>query len=702
MKVIPTRYFHSIIFRNIASFLAIVLLIVVPLVSVYLWDIEHSMSETLAAQLELVAQHASQLLEADEIARIQNFIWYETAEYERAVQALAGIEKRFHVDNAVIYRRLQDKRFVYVADGQRSFAINQQVTLHRDFPGTYTAANNAWESGVLGETRLFRSGESKWYQVNLPLTVGNRVVAVLMLNKFATPIALEIRKRQNRILLITLLVMAAGVLLRWYLTRRQLQPLLALRKASQEISNGNLDVEIPAPKGRSEIGELTAGFGKMVADLRASRMELEDHQRTLEKRIEKRTGEIRELLEAQHQHSEKLEAVGTLAGGIAHDFNNILTPIIGYTELTMAQLDDGGREHENMTRVMEAAHRARDLIAQILHFSRQSEDTHRPVKLDSLIKEVLRLMRSTLPKTIEILEELDKETSMVNANATKLHALLINLCVNASHAMPNGGTLRVSLEEVDLAEYRSQEGKTFSGCHARIRVTDTGTGISPEVMERLFEPFFTTKQPGIGTGLGLSAARDLVNTHGGFMEVQSQVGEGSTFSIHFPALKAPEEKDTVRLPPVPRGKETVLFVEDEPEIRMLGKILLDGLGYRVFLAENGLDALKRFQTDPESFDIVVADQYTPNMTGYSLFKKLHKLNPTLPFLITTGLPESVIEEIGDSGDRVPILQKPYTRDDLGRAVAAVLTDPSKALDVQEGSRPGWKAPAPSPGSQKSS
>lgn len=702
MKAILTRCFHSIIFRNIASFVAIVLLIVIPLVGTYLWDIERSMSQTLAAQLELVAQRASQMLKAEEVALIRNFIWYETTEYERTVQTLAGIERRFQVDNAVIYRRLEDKRFVYVADGKRSFSINQEVLLHRDFPKTYAAANRAWESGQLGKSHLFQSGESKWYQVNLPLKAGDQVVAVLMLNKFATPIAMEIRKRQNRILLVTLLVMAAGILLRWYLTRRQLQPLLALRKASQEISAGNLAVEIPAPKGRSEIGELTQGFGKMVADLRASRKELEDHQRSLEKTIEKRTREIRELMEAQHQHSEKLEAMGTLAGGIAHDFNNILTPIIGYTELTMNRLDGDGVEYENLTRVMEGAHRARDLIAQILHFSRQSEDTLRPIKLDSLIKEVLRLMRSTLPRTIDIREELHKEVSLVNANATKLHALLINLCVNASHAMPNGGTLQVSLEEVDLAGHRSHDGRSFSGCFVRIRVADTGTGMNQEVMERLFEPYFTTKKPGIGTGLGLSVARELVDAHGGFMEVNSRVGEGSTFSIHFPALKAPEEKDTVLLPPAQHGTETVLFVEDELEIRMLGKIFLSGLGYQVFVAENGLDALKQFQADPEFFDIVVADQYTPNMTGYSLLMELRKLNSTLPFLITTGLPDSVMEEIGEVDDRVPILPKPYTSQDLGRAVRAVLAEPFSPLNPAEGTRPAWRAPANSPGRQNSS
>ena len=385
MKLRLMRTFHSLACKNILTFLIIVALIVIPLVYAYVKDIEQALSDSLAERLALAAQRGRTLINLEEVTLVNRPGWVGTHEYENLVRMLNGIQKNFSVDNAVIYRRLPNRRFVYVADGNGDFAINELVRLHERFPQTYQTANEAWETGGLGNTRLFTSGNSKWFQVNLPLKVDGKVVAQLMLNKFATPIAREIENRQIRIIIAISAVLAVGSMVWGFLTWRRLRALHLLQTASQEIASGSLDVEIPITRDRSEVGKLTDTFRKMVSDLRASQAEIEQYHRTLEQRIQQRTREIHNLLEAQLRQAQRLEAIGTLAGGIAHDLNNILTPILGYTELALEGVAPNSKEHRDISMVGRAAFRAKDLIAQILQFSRQSEEIRRPIDLASLV-----------------------------------------------------------------------------------------------------------------------------------------------------------------------------------------------------------------------------------------------------------------------------------------------------------------------------
>ncbi len=312
MKARLLRILFSIVTRNIVTFLVILTLIVVPLVYRYLQDVEELMGETIAVRLDTVAQLGRFMLDVEEVAQIRNRIWYETPEYERMVRTLATLQRNFEVDNAVLMRRGAQGRFVYIADGSRQFDINQPVTLHQRFPETLPPARRAWSTGRVGETELFQSGGSKWFQINMPLKVGDEVVAVLLLNKFATPIAAAIDQRQRQILLGMALALGGGIAVWWFLTSRRLRPLLRLTAASRQIAAGELALELPADRSRSEIAALNDAFRTMVADLRQSRAEIEEHNRTLEQRIAGRTREIQSLLDNMDEGLFTMDAQGRI------------------------------------------------------------------------------------------------------------------------------------------------------------------------------------------------------------------------------------------------------------------------------------------------------------------------------------------------------------------------------------------------------
>lgn len=312
MKAALRRILFSIVTRNIVTFLVILTLVVVPLVYRYLGDVEKLMSDTISVQLAGVAELGRFLLNAEEVDQVRNLIWYETNEYENMVRTLTAIQRNFSVDNAVLMRRLPNGRFVYMADGNRQFEINQPAQVHNLFPETYPPAAQAWETGTVGQSRLFESGANRWFQINVPLKVGNRVVALLLLNKFATPIAVAIEQRQREIVLGMSLALAGGIVVWWFLTSRSLRPLIRLQQASREIAAGNLEIEIPANRSRSEIGELSRSFRTMVGDLRASRAEIEEYSRTLEGRIEERTQEIQGLLDNMDEGIFTIDSEGAI------------------------------------------------------------------------------------------------------------------------------------------------------------------------------------------------------------------------------------------------------------------------------------------------------------------------------------------------------------------------------------------------------
>jgi PAS domain S-box-containing protein len=382
-------------------------------------------------------------------------------------------------------------------------------------------------------------------------------------------------------------------------------------------------------------------------------------------------------IEDHLRQSQKLDAIGTLAGGIAHDFNNILQPLLGYAELARQFLKtDPDAVDGYLENILSGGLRARDLVSQILAFARRAEQERRPVVLQPLVRETMQFLRASIPSSIEIRQAIEAESTGVLADATQLNQVLVNLCTNAAHAMKGGGVLTVRLAEVEVdEEVASALPGLRTGPYALLSVADTGTGMTPEVKARIFEPFFTTKAKGEGTGLGLSVVHGIVQNHEGVVSVRSVEGQGSTFDIYLPRIEIAEEAGARGAEALPRGSESVLFVDDEPMIRDLASESLSLLGYRVVTAVNGADALARFQAAPDAFDIVVTDYTMPDMNGIALAEKLVGIRPGLPIVLCSGFMPA-LTPAGVKGDNIRrFLMKPLTMRELGTAIRELLQQP---------------------------
>jgi PAS domain S-box-containing protein len=379
-------------------------------------------------------------------------------------------------------------------------------------------------------------------------------------------------------------------------------------------------------------------------------------------------------LQAQLQQTQKMQAIGTLAGGIAHDFNNILAAVIGYTEIAIADVEKGGVLHDNLKEVLKAGERAKDLVNQILTFSRQSEQDLKPIKVALIVKEVLKLIRASLPATIAIDQDL-KSNAAVLGDYTKIHQVLMNLCTNAAHAMrKKGGVLSVSLADVELdADYAAKHFDIKPGLYLKLSVRDTGQGISSDLLGQIFDPFFTTKQQGEGTGMGLSVAHGIVKSHGGTISVYSEPGEGSIFNVYLPAIESSSEQKAREEKPVPTGTERILFVDDEQALVKMGKQLLEFLGYKVTTSTSSIEALELFKVQPDKFDLVITDLTMPNMTGDELAQKLMAIRPDIPVILCTGFSTKMTaEKTKKMGIRAFVL-KPVIKQDIAETIRKVLS-----------------------------
>lgn len=403
-----------------------------------------------------------------------------------------------------------------------------------------------------------------------------------------------------------------------------------------------------------------------------------------------------ENMQIQLRQSQKMEALGTLAGGIAHDFNNILGIIVGYTEMARWQTTKGDAIWNNLEQVLIAADRAKDLVKQILAFSRHSEQKRRPVGAAEVAREAMKLLRASLPATIEIRTAVRTE-SMILADPTQIHQLFMNLCANSAYAMQeNGGILEVTLEDVELAE---NEVPPFSGIrpgrHVKLTLSDTGPGIDPEILDRVFDPFFTTKPPGQGTGLGLAVVHGIVKSHDGAIQVESVPGKGTCFHIFFPAIKAPAEIEAPAAAVFPGGNERILLVDDEPALARAMKLMLERLGYRVACKTSGLEALEAFKNRAEEaqrVDLVITDMTMPQVTGTELARQIMALRPGLPVILCTGFSEKVsAEKVKDMGIR-GFLMKPVTISDLAATVREALDDAKAGSEGRPREIPRRKSP----------
>ncbi len=351
-------------------------------------------------------------------------------------------------------------------------------------------------------------------------------------------------------------------------------------------------------------------------------------------------------LEKQLRQSQKMEAIGTLAGGIAHDFNNILGAIMGYTEMSLDMVPKGSLAQLNLEQVLKATNRARDLVRQILLFSRMGEQERQPVTILSSIKEALNLLRASLPATIEIrrIVTAHPDTQLLG-DPTQIHQVMLNLCTNAAHAMrEKGGTLEIELAEEELSdEDLVSEPDLNPGTYVRLSVRDTGHGIERELLDRIFEPFFSTKGPFEGTGMGLAVVHGIVKRHDGFIRVSSEVGCGTTFDLYFPKLAVSEAPRDSNALDVPRGHGRILFVDDEVALTRVAREMLESLGYEVTVENGAMEALETFKGRANVFDLVITDYTMPKMTGLELTRGIHAIRPEIPVILCSGYSEVISE-----------------------------------------------------------
>ena len=486
--------------------------------------------------------------------------------------------------------------------------------------------------------------------VRQPITYLEVPLGTLVAKIDVAPRLAELWLRHEQVLIALGLVVAAYVGLVWLVLERWVRrPLRALADASKRLAAGDFDTPL-VRAASSEVTGVVDSFAAMRESIRKYQYEL-----------------------AQAQ---KMEALGTLAGGVAHDFNNILSPIIAYTELAREAAAGNPELAADLAEVSKAAARARDVAAQILTFSRRSAQTKVLASVTAITAEALKLLRSSIPSSIEFRQRIEGE-AVVLADPSQLHQVVVNLCTNAFHAMEErGGVLTVTVEEVDVAPGGVAGVELAPGRYALLSVNDTGTGIDRETLARVFDPYFTTKPRGKGTGLGLAVVDGIVRGAGGRISVYSELGAGTTFRVYLPlAGPAGATATSSSEPPPPEratGRERVLFVDDEAQIRESSRRYLEKLGYQVAVFSNGGDALDAFKRDPAAWDVLVTDMTMPGMSGKDLARKAMALRPGLPVILCCGFSSQI-----DAGAATRLgirvyLAKPFDLHDLHRAIGRVV------------------------------
>ncbi len=394
--------------------------------------------------------------------------------------------------------------------------------------------------------------------------------------------------------------------------------------------------------------------------------------RQLKHQVTLRTNELKQNEFYLHQ-ARKMEAIGQLAGGIAHDFNNILAGIIGYTELSLMDAAEDSVQAQNLRQVLIASERAKNLVSQILTFSRHSDTSRLPIMLEPVIKEVLNLVRVSTPSTVQITTELQPDTRPVLADSSKIHEMMLNLTTNAIQAMKNKGHLSVSLKELNIIkELEGRLGKIQPGYYSILEIRDDGRGMNADVLEKIFEPFFTTKGTGQGTGMGLAVVYGILLSHKGNIIVESTPGIGSVFRVYLPKTNISHPESARADKPARGGKERVLFVDDEDSIITTGSALLSSLGYDVYSTSSSLEALEMIKNDPDRFDLIITDQTMPEMTGLELSKYAHEIREKLPVLLCTGYSSDISENELLKNGVSKLCLKPLSKQEYALAIREVL------------------------------
>ncbi len=379
-------------------------------------------------------------------------------------------------------------------------------------------------------------------------------------------------------------------------------------------------------------------------------------------------------LQEQIIQTQKMESIGTLAGGIAHDFNNILFPVMGHTEMLLGDFPEESSTHKSLTKIYSGALRARDLVKQILDFSRQEKGETRLMKIQPVIKEALKLMDSSIPDNIKVTRDIDKDCSTIKGDPTKIHQIIMNLITNACYAMnETGGKLTISLKEIELGPSDLINPDMHQGTYTRFTISDTGAGMGSELITKIFDPFFTTKEKGKGTGMGLSVVHGIVIGMGGGIQVDSEIGKGTSIHVYLPVIQSePELEADYGDTALTGGSEHILLVDDEEAIILMEKEILKRLGYKVTTRTSSVEALEVFRAVPDRFDIVITDMAMPNMAGDRLSKQLIQIRPDIPILLCTGFGDIISREQAASIGIKDFLLKPVNINNFAKTIRQAL------------------------------
>gem|GEM_PF-6084992 len=462
--------------------------------------------------------------------------------------------------------------------------------------------------------------------------------------------------------------------------------IVRLTRQASRLQAGNLDVQ-ERLENDDELGRLSESFNQMSVRMKTLIDGLEEQveQRTQAllasnvslkaEMVERQIAEkAKNKLEADLRQAHKMEAIGTLAGGIAHDFNNILGIIMGNTELAMDDISPANPARQNLEEILTATVRARDIVRQLLSFSRKTEQKKQIVSLPTLVKETIALLRATLPSTIEIRPKILTASGAVNADPSQIHQVLINLCTNAAHAMEAaGGELEIGVSETEIDEVTNLQFKRLeTGRYLQLTVSDTGIGMPAEIIDKIFDPYFTTREMGKGTGMGLSIVHGIIKNHDGAVSVYSEPGKGSIFKILLPAAESAFCADAMPSDIVQGGDETILFVDDEKSIVEVGRSILERLGYQVNIQTDPEAALNAFCADPDKHDLVITDMTMPRMTGDELARRLLAIRPDTPVILCTGFSHKINKSRAKILGIRNYVEKPLNRYELATTVRAVL------------------------------
>jgi signal transduction histidine kinase/CheY-like chemotaxis protein len=491
-------------------------------------------------------------------------------------------------------------------------------------------------TALLGET----AGESR----------KDKILGFLRLTLGKSAMKKQLSLILQRNLIIAACFLALGTLFTYIIARRITAPLKRLTEAA--IASGEAGMLHPFPvESRNEIGNLAVAFNNLSIVL------------------ERRNAE-KQLLEDKLWQSQKMEAIGTLAGGIAHDFNNILGIIMGFSEMALLAAPPESKCKEYLQEVFKASGRARELVNQILTFSRKGKAAGRPMQIGLIIKEALKMLRASLPSTIELRQRIQQNLPSIMADPTQIYQVLMNLCTNAGHAMRDkGGVLEVSLVPVI---FDSQEAVPHPdlkpGKYQKLTVRDTGQGMEGAVLDRIFEPFYTTKEQGEGTGMGLAVVHGIIKAHDGAIMVQSEPGKGTCFDLFFPSLDRVATPNPEKSSPVPAGKERILLVDDEEPLVKVGEQMLASFGYRVTPKTSSLEALQVFKAAPDQFDLVITDLTMPKMTGLDLSRQILELRADMPIILCTGFSDTLKRNTAKSMGICELAMKPIVWKDLAQVI----------------------------------